>query len=235
MRFTEALRSLHQAQKTSRGVSLYSRWVNRPLGRLLAAAAASAGIGPNAVTALSAAVTAAGLAVLVVAPISAVAGICVAFLLVFGFALDSADGQVARLTGRGSRAGEWLDHVVDAGKMVAVHGAVLVALWRADADALWLAVALAYQFVSVVFFAALTLYSLLRGGGSATVSTAPTASMARAVALLPADYGVLALTFLLWGIQPAFLPTYTALMVATAVIAAALSAKWFRGLSSERG
>lgn len=232
MRFTEALRSLHQAQKTSRGVSLYSRWVNRPLGRFLAAAAASAGIGPNAVTALSAAVTAAGLAVLVVAPISAVTGICVAFLLVFGFALDSADGQVARLTGRGSRAGEWLDHVVDAGKMVAVHGAVLIALWRGDADALWLAVALAYQFISVVFFAALTLYSLLRGREAATASTA---SMARAVALLPADYGVLALAFVLWGIQPAFLPTYTALMVATAVIAAALSAKWFRGLSSERG
>lgn len=231
MRFSEARRSLRQAQKSSRGVSLYSRWVNRPLGRLLAAAAASAGIGPNAVTAISAIITAAGLALLIVAPVSTITGIGVALLLMLGFAFDSADGQVARLTGASSPAGEWLDHVVDAGKMVAVHGAVLVALWRDDADAMWLAIALAYQFVSVVFFAALTLYPLLRGSQPVSASAASTV---RAVALLPADYGILALAFLLWGIQPAFLVVYAALLVATAIIAAALSAKWFRGLSSER-
>lgn len=232
MTFIESLRSLQQAQKSSKGVSLYSRWVNRPLGRVFAAAAVSVGLSPNGVTAVSALVTAAGLVLLVAAPVSVATGIGVAALLVLGFALDSADGQVARLTGRSSPAGEWLDHVVDAGKMVAVHAAVLIALWRDDAATGWLAVALGYQFVSVVFFAALTLFSLLRRGAPAGAS-AP--STARAIALLPADYGILALSFVLWGAQPVFLIVYAALFAATTLIAGALGVKWFRGLAAPVG
>lgn len=230
MKFTEALQSLRQAQKSSKGVSLYSRWLNRPLGRVFAAGAAALGMGPNVVTLISAVVTAAALVLLVLAPISLAGGIGVAILLVIGFALDSADGQVARLTGTSSPAGEWLDHVVDAGKMVAVHAAVVIALWRQDTEPGWLAVALAFQFVSVVFFAALTLFPLLRRGEQAPPTAPP--STVRAVALLPADYGILALAFVLWGMQPVFLTAYTALFAATTVIAAALCVKWFRGLSS---
>lgn len=234
MTFIEALRSLRRAQKSSKGVSLYSRWLNRPLGRVLAAGAASIGIGPNAVTLISSAVTAAALVVLIISPITAISGVAVAALLVLGFALDSADGQVARLTGTSSPAGEWLDHVVDAGKMVAVHAAVLIALWRDGAEPAWFAVALAYQFVSVVFFAALTLFSLLHRGDRAPAAAA-TPSTLRAVALLPADYGILALAFVLWGWQPVFLIAYALLFAATTVIAAALSIKWFRALSSAQG
>lgn len=229
MTFTQALQSLRQAQKTSKGVSLYSRWVNRPLGRVFAAAAAASGIGPNAVTSISAVVTAAGLVLLMLAPISIAAGVGVAVLLVLGFALDSADGQVARLTSTSSPAGEWLDHVVDAGKMVAVHAAVLIALWRGDANPAWFVVALVYQFVAVVFFAALTLFPLVRRDEIAA-SGAP--SMTRSMALLPADYGILALAFLFWGAQPVFLIVYTILLVATILIAAALCVKWFRRLSA---
>lgn len=227
MKFSEAMRSLQPAQKSSKGVSLYSRWLNRPLGRVFAAAAASIGAGPNAVTAISALVTAAGLALLVLAPASVMTGVGVAVLLVLGFALDSADGQVARLTGRSSPAGEWLDHVVDAGKMVAVHAAVLIALWREGAGPGWAAVALAYQLVSVVFFAALTLFPLLRRRGPEATAKPSTL---RAVLLLPADYGVLALAFVLWGMQPVFLAAYAALFVATTLVAAALCVKWFRAL-----
>lgn len=227
--FATSLGALRQAQKASAGVSLYSRWVNRPLGRVLAAGAAAVGIGPNTVTMTSAIVTAAGLALLVLAPVAPLVGIGVALLLVIGFALDSADGQVARLTGRSSPAGEWLDHVVDAGKMVAVHACVLVALWRSGVDAGWLAVALAYQFVSVVFFAALTLFPLLRRGEAPKTSSPSTV---RAVALLPADYGVLAFAFVLWGAQPTFLVVYALLFIATTLIAAALCLKWFRALAA---
>lgn len=229
MKFTESLRALSAAQKGKRGVSLYSRWINRPLGRVFAAAAASAGISPNAVTGLSALTTGAALIVLVVAPVSVLAGVCVAALLVVGFALDSADGQVARLTGTSSPAGEWLDHVVDAGKMVAVHSAVLIALWKnTSLPSVWLALPLAYAFVSVVFFSALTLFSLLAPAGSARAQ-AP--STVRAVVLLPADYGVLAVSFVLWGFQAVFLLAYAALFVATTLIALVLIAKWFRILS----
>ena len=230
MSFTEALQSLRLAQKSSKGVSLYSRWLNRPLGRVFAAGAAALGVSPNVVTLFSALATAAGLVLLVLAPVSLATGIGVAALLVVGFALDSADGQVARLTGASSPAGEWLDHVVDAGKMVAVHAGVLIALWRHDAEPGWLAIALAYQFISVIFFAALTLFPLLRRGEAKTAAAAP--SIVRTVALLPADYGILALAFVLWGVPLAFLIAYTALFAATTLIAAALSVKWFRQLSA---
>lgn len=229
MSFTHSLHALRTAQKSKRGVSFYSRWINRPLGRFFAAAAVAAGIGPNAVTLVSATVTLSALFVLVIAPMSLLTGIIVSALLVLGFALDSADGQVARLTGTSSPAGEWLDHVVDSGKMVGVHTAVLVALWRNPlVDPVWYALPLAYLFVSVVFFSALTLFSLLVKKGPAA-SASP--STLRAIALLPADYGVLAIAFTLWGVRPVFLIVYLLLCVATTIIASALCAKWFRALS----
>jgi phosphatidylglycerophosphate synthase len=227
MTFVATYKKLQTAQKGKKGVSIYSRWVNRPLGRVFAAAAATAGIGPNAVTLVSAAVTAGGVAILIAAPRSVITGIAVAALLVLGFALDSADGQVARVTGSSSRAGEWLDHVVDTAKMVAVHGAVLVAMYRAGGEPLWLP--LAYLFVAVTFFGALTLYSLLAPAG-VEVATAPR-SQIRAIALVPADYGVLAVSFVLWGASTAFIAVYAVLFIATSAIAAALGVKWFRALS----
>lgn len=229
MSFGASLRSLRSAQKHSRGVSLYSRWINRPLGRVFAALAVQVGLGPNAVTVVSAVVTFGGIAVIAWAPPTITTGIGAALLLVLGFALDSADGQVARLTGRGSRAGEWLDHVVDAAKMVGLHGAVLVAFWRTGEAGGWMALALAFQFVAVVFFSALTLYSLLATSESPSAESSP--STLRAIALLPADYGVLAVSFVLWGVRPAFLTVYTVLFVATTLIAAALCLKWFRSLT----
>ena len=56
-------------------------------------------------------------------------------LLATGYALDSADGQLARLKGGGRPAGEWLDHTVDMAKTVMLHGAVLIAWLRFDAIA----------------------------------------------------------------------------------------------------
>ncbi len=226
-RWRTVVEELAAAQKTARGVSLWSRYVNRPLGRRLAAAAVVGGLSANTVTLVSASVTAAGLAVLVLAPPSAAGGGAVAALLVLGFALDSADGQVARYTHTGSPAGEWLDHVVDAGKMVAVHACVLVGWYRfVDLPERWLLLPLAYQLVAVVVFAGGTLAPLLREGGAP--ARAP--STARAVALLPADFGVLALSFVAWGVPDLFRWVYLLLAVATTVIGAALVARWFTGL-----
>ncbi|MFE3287575.1 CDP-alcohol phosphatidyltransferase, partial [Streptomyces sp. NPDC059233] len=45
-----ALRELRGAQKSAKGVSLYSRFVNRPAGRYLAAASYAVGLTPNQVT-----------------------------------------------------------------------------------------------------------------------------------------------------------------------------------------
>jgi len=224
------LAALSASQKSSAGVSLYSRYVNRPLGRVLAAAAASAGLSPNAVTVLSAAATAGGLVVLIAVPPSWGPAALSAALLVVGFALDSADGQVARLTGRGSPAGEWLDHVVDAGKMVAVHGAVLVAALRHGLlPEPWLYLPLAYQLLSAVFFAALTIFELLQRQRAGTPAPKRPSTM-RAIALLPADYGILAVAFVLWGWPPLFFVVYAMLFVGTLCIALALARKWYRTL-----
>ena len=59
-------------------------------------------------------------------PPSVGVGICVALLFALGYGLDSADGQVARVTGASSPAGEWLDHVVDSIRVPSVHMATLL-------------------------------------------------------------------------------------------------------------
>lgn len=230
--FREAMVSLSSSQKSRAGVSLYSRYINRPAGRVLAAAAASAGVSPNGVTAISALCTALGLVVLVLSPVGWAIGLAVAILLVLGFALDSADGQVARLTGRGSLAGEWLDHVVDAGKMVAVHAAVLIAAATQGLLAgAWLLLPLAYMLVAVVLFSGMTIFELLRRTRPHPADPPRSPSTIRAVGLLPADYGVLALAFLLWGASQIFFVVYAALGGLTAIITVALLLKWFRVLN----
>lgn len=237
MTFGQAIGELRTAQKSKRGVSLYSRFVNRPLGRVLAAAAYRLRMTPNQVTALSAVVTALGLAVLIVFGAGVATGVSAAVLLILGFALDSADGQVARLTRRSSRAGEWLDHVVDAGKIVAVHATVLVVVVRgALAGPEWAWIPLAFQIVAIVTFAGGTLIELLKRttppGAAGAAPAAPSApSTVRALALLPADYGILAVAFVLWSWPPLFLVAYTLLFAANVVIAALLLVKWFRELS----
>src|SRR5690606_38974921 len=57
----ENLQALHSAHKSGAGVPAYTRWVNRRAARIIAATAASLGLTPNQVTALSAGLSAAGL------------------------------------------------------------------------------------------------------------------------------------------------------------------------------
>ena len=148
--FTQAIEELASAQKSHRGVSLYSRFLNRPAGRVLAAAAFTMRMTPNQVTLLSALVTGAGIAILTSGEPGPLRAILVTFFLMLGFALDSADGQLARLTGRGSASGEWADHVVDSAKIVAIHAGVLIMMFRfLTVNPSWYLVPLAYQLVAI--------------------------------------------------------------------------------------
>lgn len=152
-----ALRELRGAQKPAKGVSLYSRFVNRPIGRYLAAGSYALGLTPNQVTLISAAFSFAAAAAVALAAPSWGLGIAVWAALAVGFAFDSADGQLARLRGSGSAAGEWLDHVVDCAKLTALHSCVLIAFYRfpdaygTGSDG-WLLVPLGFQFAAVVTF-----------------------------------------------------------------------------------
>ncbi|MFF1838423.1 CDP-alcohol phosphatidyltransferase family protein [Streptomyces sp. NPDC058231] len=234
-----ALRELRGAQKTAKGVSLYSRYVNRPAGRVLAALAFRAGLTPNQVTLISAAFTFTALAsVALVRPSWGLAVLVYAGLAV-GFAFDSADGQLARLTGRGGPDGEWLDHVVDCAKLILVHTAVLISFHRffeLPGEG-WLLLPLGFLFVAVLTFCAGLLREQLgkaapfpAPAGSATAQV----SRARAVALLPADYGVFCLVFLLFGDGTAFRTGYAVLAAVHALFLVAFLVKWFRELKALR-
>lgn len=228
----EAYRELAAAQKgAARSAPAYSRYVNRRLGRVLAAWAASVGLSPNQVTLVSAALTFTGISLLAVVAPSLWLGAVVCACLALGYAFDSADGQVARLTGTGSPAGEWLDHVVDATKISALPLALLVGLYRAEAaPVVWLLVPLVHAVVGAVLFFGMILTEQLRRAAGVT-SRAPSGGRGpdvRALLVIPTDYGVLCLAFLLLGVMPAFLVVYTAIVAATALFTLAACVKWFR-------
>ena len=91
--FGEVLARLAAAQKRrAPGSPAYSIYVNRPVGRRLAAAAYLAGLTPNAVTAISAAFTFSAIAVIALAPPTPLTGAGIGLLLIIGYALDAADG-----------------------------------------------------------------------------------------------------------------------------------------------
>ncbi|WP_031088567.1 CDP-alcohol phosphatidyltransferase family protein [Streptomyces sp. NRRL WC-3549] len=235
-----ALRALRGAQKSSKGVSLYSRYLNRPAGRLLAAGAHRVGLTPNQVTGISAVFTFAAIGAVALVEPSWWLGAAVYAGLALGFAFDSADGQLARLTGRGGPDGEWLDHVVDCAKMILVHTAVLVSFHRfagLGSDA-WLLLPLGFQFAAVLTFCAGLLREQLgrAAAGAAPAESGATArvSRVRAVALLPADYGVFCLVFLLLGAPTAFRAGYAVLAAVHALFLVAFLVKWFGELRALR-
>ncbi|MEU5717360.1 CDP-alcohol phosphatidyltransferase family protein [Streptomyces sp. NPDC020403] len=234
------LRELRGAQKSSKGVSLYSRYVNRPAGRLLAAVAYRAGLTPNQVTLTSAVFTFAAVAGTALVEPSWWLGAAVYAGLAVGFAFDSADGQLARLTGGGGPDGEWLDHVVDCAKMILVHVAVLVSFYRfgGPLDDVWLLLPLGFLFVAVLTFCAGLLREQLgkaaSRGAAAPVGAPARVSRVRAVALLPADYGVFCLLFPLLGAPALFRAGYAVLAAVHALFLVAFLVKWFRELRALR-
>ncbi|MFC9295262.1 CDP-alcohol phosphatidyltransferase family protein [Streptomyces sp. NPDC057011] len=231
-----ALRELRGAQKSAKGVSLYSRFVNRPAGRFLAAGSYALGLTPNQVTLVSAAFSFAAVAAVALAAPSWGLGLAVWAALAVGFAFDSADGQLARLRGGGSPAGEWLDHVVDCAKLTALHTCVLIAFYRfPDAYGTqahgWLLVPLGFQLAAVVtFFGGLLTEKLKPKAAPGSPAAAP--STVRAVALLPVDYGVFCGVFLLLGGGTLFRWAYAGFGVVAALFLVAFLAKWFRELSA---
>jgi phosphatidylglycerophosphate synthase len=236
----EVVARLALAQKSNRGAGAYSRLVNRPLGRQFAATAYRRGLTPNQVSVVSAGFSfAAILAVALVRP-TWLLGVLVTIALVLGYAFDSADGQVARLRGGGTAAGEWLDHVVDAFKISCLHGAILISWYRFFdlGHPAWLLVPLGFAAVAAVFYFTLTLSDLLRrianvrrgGTGVATASVDPgeAAPMLRSLLVLPNDYGVLCLAMLFLGAHTVFVAVYTALFAANLVFLLVGCRRWYR-------
>jgi len=216
------------------GVSIYGRQVNRRLGGAFARVAFRLGLRPNHVTAVSGLMSVLAVATLVLVRPSLASGIAVWFLVVLAYALDSADGQLARLRGGGTPAGEWFDHTLDAGRVVAMHSAVLVMTYRFYDSRTVSVLPLVYLLVASVIFAAVTLAEILLRGhrdDEPPADAAPAVTL-RGVLLLPLDWGIIALSFLFIGSQSAFPAVYGALLVLTIVVGTALFVKWFRQLSA---
>ena len=241
--YASALARLTSAQKpAARSAPAYSRFINRRLGRYLAAGAYTVGLTPNAVTGISALFTFTSLALLIAFPPSLWLGVAVAGGLLIGYAFDSADGQLARLTGASSPAGEWLDHFVDSIKASALPLALLIGFYRFESVPVpWLLVPLVGTVVSAVLFFAMILTEQLRrahssqplaAAGSSNSGMPGAGGWVRSVLVAPMDYGVLCLSFLLLGWVPAFLVVYTVIIAATTVFLVLAAVKWFRELSA---
>ncbi|RXZ72022.1 CDP-alcohol phosphatidyltransferase family protein [Agromyces albus] len=229
--FAGVVARLAAAQKSrAPGAPGYSIYVNRPIGRLLAAAAYLAGLTPNAVTATSAVFTFSAIVMIAIAPLTPLTGIAIGLLLIVGYALDSADGQLARLRGGGSAAGEWLDHVVDAAKISSLHLAVLIS-WHDRIELpseLLLLVPIGFAIVAAVLFFAMIINDFLRARDGRDSHARPAGSGIRSLLLLPTDYGILCIAFLLFGVPAVFVPVYVLLFAANAAFALLALPKWFR-------
>lgn len=184
---------------------------------------------------ISAGFTFTGIALLALVPPSLLLGVGVWLLLAIGYAWDSADGQVARLRGGGSLAGEWLDHILDSAKLVSLHVAVAIGAYRFFdlPDALWVLVPLGFAIVSTVTFFGMILNDLLRGKrGVPQAAQSGGSSPLRSLLGLPMDYGVWCLAFVLWGATAWFMVVYSLLFVAAVVHLSAALAVWFRKMKA---
>ena len=184
---------------------------------------------------ISAGFTFTGIALLALVPPTFTLGAVVWLLLAVGYAWDSADGQVARLRGGGSLAGEWLDHILDAAKLVSLHLAVAVGWYRFFElpDVAWVLVPLAFAIVSTVTFFGMILNDLLRGKrGVPQAAESGGSSPLRSLLGLPLDYGVWCLAFVLWGAPAWFMAAYTLLALASLVHLACAVVVWFRRMKA---
>lgn len=230
--FRHSLNRLKTVQKSSRGAPFYSLVVNRPMGRFFAAGAHQVGLTPNHVTILSAAFTFTGIALIALLRPGPPAALLVTAALVLGYALDASDGQLARLRGGGTLAGEWLDHTIDAVKNASLHLAVLIAAYRwFDVPEWWLLVPLISSVTCVVHFFGIVLTDLLTRVRMAQTGASPPVAMPGSrllsVIKLPTDYGFICLSFLLLAWPPAFVVVYTGLAIAIVGYTAVVLPRWY--------
>lgn len=136
--------------------ALWNTYVARPVASILLVGLRRTPITPNQVTLAGAATFALVPAALVSAP-NALGLVAATLLLELAYVLDKADGQLARLTGRTSEVGAYLDFLVDEYKALLLVGGCAVHQWLRSGGfdggrPLWLLVGLA----GVVLVAAAT-------------------------------------------------------------------------------
>ena len=231
-RVSESIRALSAAQKSNAGAPLYSRVINRPAGRVLAAVAHRVGMTPDQVTLLSACCTYLAVVLIAVWAPSVVAAVLTSLLLMVGYALDSADGQLARLRHGGSRAGEWLDHVADVIKLSTIHAAIAISLFRFSLDGLAgpavLLVPLAFGAVqNIHFFSYILTYQLRYHGGTPLASGEGRPGLTKAVLSSPTDYGLMCFVLMLRSAPVVCMWVYGLMLVGYTLYVALALPRWY--------
>ncbi|WP_256793617.1 CDP-alcohol phosphatidyltransferase family protein [Terrabacter sp. Ter38] len=184
---------------------------------------------PNGVTAISAGFSLTGILLVGALPRSVPLGILVALLLAVGYAFDSADGQLARLRGSGAPSGEWLDHVVDCAKITALHLAVLLGVHRTFGDSAVSLLPMLFLLVAnMLFFTFVLTDQLKRNQGGRGATKDEPASTLRSIVVIPTDYGLLCVVFVLWGLPNAFVAVYGLLLLGSLGYLVLGLPKWFR-------
>jgi len=227
--FSAAYQTLKAAQKKrSSGTPLYTQEVNRRLGRLIAAGLAGTSITPNQLSMISLVLTVAALGLLLSAEPSVFVALSTVTLLLIGYAFDSADGQMARLKGLQGIQGEWLDHVIDCFKTIAVHWTVFFYLFKnSEIDvALLVAVVFVFQSAAMLLYFSGILKEKLKPvpKGQGVGSYRPLISMA----LLIFDYGLFCMIFGLSFAPMLFFSAYAGLGLVVSVATLGLLLRTFR-------
>lgn len=235
--FSQRFTTLKYAQKRSKGVPIYTLYFNRPVGRVIAAASPIQ-VTPNMLTAAGAILTYLAIFLLMFFADGTGVWVVVGLLLISGFFFDSADGQLARLRKSSSLSGEWLDHVLDSGRIAFIHMATLWFLIRNEVASPTAVVAVCTFFgvAAVVVFFGGTLFEKLfpvsndakeggtdRGGVSRKV-------LFRSVMMIPVDYGFLCWVFILVPWPTLFFALYALVGIVNIIITLMLLAKWYRAL-----
>lgn len=224
------------ASKSNKGAAGYTRWVNRPVGRRIAALAYGWGLTPNQLTLVSGTGTIGGILIIGATRPTWIVDVGAVLLMLVAYTFDSADGQLARLRGGGSLAGEYLDHCFDAIKTSIVHLAVLVVWFRYyDVSRPVLLIPLAFAAIHPIFFFSLMLSDNLK----ARVHPAPAPPLSapadgggylQSFVVLPNDWGVMCLSLALLPAMTVFGVVYTVLLAANSVFLLAGLVRWYRRL-----
>ena len=222
------LERLGRAQSSQRAY-WYTARINRPLARYVAAACASVGISADAVTLISFGLHLAGVVVIATSGVGMAAAVGAYLLLTVAYVLDSADGQVARLTNTASRAGEWLDHTVDIVKLVTFHAAIGYHLLGPAGESTavrWTFFVVAIAITSQAsLFLGQTLYNhMSKSAPPATRANSDGGGLGR-LALFPLDWGI---TVMIVLVMPARAPFAILYAVFTSWLLLATLAKGVR-------
>jgi len=173
-----------------RGGGLYTMAVIPRIGSYAAAAAARRGLHPSVLTLANLGLgVAAGAAVAVTAGTGAATATALAALVAWqaAYALDCADGQLARATGTGSAAGARLDVLVDLAVQAALVAGLATVAERASDPPAWLLGVFGTTWLVSLFT------SVLAQGGAEGHSLLPSRSPVVQAVKLVRDYGVLVL------------------------------------------